>query len=89
MNNKTCFENVTQLTRDEKREIWLKRNSQTLQGLAVAAGVSKGRLSIVLRGETMPPAIHARLVEYGVPEELLPPPLDIPPGPKPRMSAAG
>ena len=84
MDNRTRLNNLAELTRDEKREIWCKRKGETLRNLAQVAGVTKSTLSVHLRRETMPVAQHARLTEYGVPAELLPAPLDRKTGPKPR-----
>lgn len=86
MSNQTRLNNIAELTRDEKREIWCRRQGETLLSLAQVAGVHKSTLSVHLRSVTMPVAQHARLVEYGVPVDLLPDPLDRRSGPKPRRS---
>jgi hypothetical protein len=76
--------NLSDLTRDEKREIWMKRQGETLEGLAVVCGCGISALSRHFRNETMPTAHHQKLVEYGMPADTLPEPLDRPRGPKPR-----
>ena len=76
-----CF-NVADLTRDEKREIWMRRAGETLANLAAVAGCVPSVLSRHLRSDTMPVPMHARLVEYGVPAGLLPDPFEKKRGPK-------
>jgi lambda repressor-like predicted transcriptional regulator len=72
------------LSKEEKREIWLRRKGITQAMLAKVAGVSPSSLSYLLQQPTMPSARHAALVAFGVPEELLPEPLDRKSGPKPK-----
>jgi hypothetical protein len=74
---------VADLTRDEKREIWMRRNWETLDALAAAAGCCTSVMSRHLRSDTMPTKYHRRLVEYGMPVELLPTPADKRRGPLP------
>jgi hypothetical protein len=79
---------LTEITRNEKREIWIKRQGETLGHLALITGVSTATLSRHLRNETMPVKLHECLVSYGVPAELLPMPLDQKPGSKSRIQCA-
>lgn len=87
MENRTnsCI-NLYTLTPDEKRKIWLKRNGYTMTNLAKVAGVTVSALSRTLRNPTMPVAQHQALVDFGVPPELLPQPLDRRPGPRPTFT---
>ena len=80
------FSNLSDLTMDEKREIWLKRNGCTVKRLAEVAGVTVSVLSRTLRNPTMPVAQHQALVQLGIPSEFLPQPLDKKPGPRPSAT---
>lgn len=82
--SQTSFINLPDLTREEKREIWLRRTGYTLKILAQVAGVSLTTLSLHMRNKTMPVRQHETLVAFGVPPEILPEPLDKKSGPKPR-----
>lgn len=84
VNSETTFLNLPQLSKNEKREIWLKRKEITLETLANLVGVKVPGLSKNLRNKTMPVEQHATLVAYGLPPEILPAPLDQKRGPKPR-----
>lgn len=85
--NQTSFIDLPELTRDEKREIWLRRTGNTLKLLAGVAGVSVSTLSLNIRNNTMPVRQHETLVAYGVPPQILPDPMDQKPGPKPSLPA--
>ena len=74
-NTELSFTNVADLTRDEKREIWMKRTGHTVTLLASVVGVVPNVLSRYLRSEDMPAMHHAALVAYGVPPEVLPDPV--------------
>lgn len=74
--------NLTDLSREEKLLIWLLRNNKNWTSLGRAMGMTGAAASKLCRGKSMPTRRHAELVKYGVPKELLPPPLDIKPGPK-------
>lgn len=81
---KSCA-NLADLSRDEKREIWMKRNGFTVTSLASFVGVVPATLSRTLRNATMPVAQHEKLVRLGMPAEILPAPLDKKTGPAPRQ----
>lgn len=85
-NTTMSFSNLSDLTMDEKREIWLKRNGCTVKRLAEVAGVTVSVLSRTLRNPTMPVAQHQALVQFGVPSEFLPQPLDKKRGPRPSAT---
>lgn len=78
------FTDLPQLTKDEKREIFTKRQGWTLPLLANVAEISASVLSRHLRNKTMPTISHAKLVAFGMPAELLPEPKDNKSGPKCR-----
>jgi transcriptional regulator with XRE-family HTH domain len=80
----TSFSNLAELSKEEKRDIWMHRNRVTQSILAKVAGVSKCTISYFLRQPTMPSIRHAALIAFGVPCELLPEPLDRKTGPKTR-----
>lgn len=89
-NAATCCPNLADLSRDEKREIWMKRHGFTLTGLAGFVGVTTSTFSRTLRNATMPVAQHEKLVRLGMPPEILPKPFDKKPGrPSCRLPAAG
>lgn len=83
-NTETSFLNIADLTRDEKREIWLKRSGHTQAQLADVVGVVPNVLSRYLRAASMQVDHQKALVAFGVPEELLPPPEAKRPGRPPR-----
>lgn len=80
MNTELSFNSLADLTRDEKREIWMRRTGHTVTLLAAVVGVVPNVLSRYLRSEDMPAAHHAALVAYGVPPEVLPKPVQKPRG---------
>lgn len=72
------------LTRQDMLLIWLKRQGKTQADIARALEVGKVSVSRWMRAETIPVRRHEQLVQLGIPENLLPAPLDITPGPKRR-----
>lgn len=87
-NTSTSCVNLSDLDTDEKRKLWMERTGNTLKRLAEVAGVTSSALSRTLRRPTMPVAQHQTLVEFGVPQELLPRPFNQKPGPRPRRPVA-
>lgn len=81
-------ETITELSRVEKLQVWMTRNGQTFRSLGREIDMSGSCLGRLLRGESMPSWRHRQLLDLGVPEALLPPALDIKPGPKPRAETA-
>lgn len=65
------FKDVTDLSRDEKRETWMKRTGHTVKVLASVVGVVPSVLSRYLASDEMPLVHHNALVAYGVPAEVL------------------
>ena len=74
------FKDVADLSRDEKREIWMKRTGHTVKALASIVGVVPSVLSRYLASDDMPAVHHKTLVAYGVPAEVLPDPVQKPRG---------
>lgn len=64
---------LTELTRQERLLIWLRRAGLTNKAIAQATGVKPAAVTRWLESETIPPWRHAQLVELGIPVELLPP----------------
>lgn len=75
----------TDLTRQERLLIWLRRAGITNVDIARKIGVSSS-MSVTrwFNAESIPTRRHRQLVDFGIPAELLPPALDITPGPRPR-----
>lgn len=71
-------------TRQELLQLWLKRNGIQQGDIASALNTGKNTVSRWLRAETIPSWRHQQLQVFGIPQELLPTPLDIAPGPKRR-----
>ena len=68
--------------------IWRINKDKSVTELAKMLGITQSTLSIHLRNETMPTEHYKTLVAAGVPANVLPAPLDIPPGPKPKNPAS-
>lgn len=76
---------LTSLTRQEQLLIWLRREGMTCK--AIAEKLHVGSITSVSRwfsAESIPSWRHRQLVELGIPAVLLPPAVDIPPGPRAR-----
>jgi len=77
---------VTQLhpTRQELLALYLKRKRLSYARLGKLLGITGQSVFRLCRNDTAPTRRVEQLLEAGIPAELLPAPLDIPPGPKPR-----
>lgn len=71
-------------TRQESLVLWLKRNGIQQGDIAASLNIGKNTVSRWLRSETIPTWRHQQLLDFGIPAELLPAPVDIAPGPKRR-----
>lgn len=71
-------------TRQELLQLWLKRNGIQQGDIAKALNTGKNTVSRWLRADSIPTWRHRQLLDYGIPAELLPAPVDIAPGPKRR-----
>lgn len=77
--------NQTHWDRQAELRVWMIRNKVTFVQLGVVMGnVTASAVQKSVRRPHMPVRNHKALVEFGVPAELLPPPLNVPSGPKPK-----
>lgn len=74
------------ITRKDMLCIWLKRNGRTQADIARALEVGEISVSRWMKADTIPSKRHEQLVKLGIPQELLPEPVDIVPGPKKRKA---
>lgn len=72
----------TDLTRQELLRVWMRRNGLTYAALGRELGVGKTTIKNWFQAERIPAWRHEALVQFGVPVELLPEPINIAPGPK-------
>ncbi|MBQ3060101.1 MAG: XRE family transcriptional regulator [Desulfovibrio sp.] len=70
------------LTRQERLFIWMRREGHTNRAVAKALGVGITSITRWIAADTIPTRRHRQLVDFGFPEELLPPAKDISSGPK-------
>lgn len=75
---------LTTATRQERLAIHLRRNNLTFAHIGRLLGCSRGSANRLCNAETAPTRRVEQLLELGIPADLLPTPLDIAPGPKPR-----
>ena len=81
----TPDDNKTQLERQLALRQWMLTKGITFVAMGKAIGMTSAGVSKSVRGERMRVLTHRALVErVGVPAHLLPTPLDIPSGPKPK-----
>lgn len=73
------------LTRQAMLLAWLKQEGITQASIAKALETSEQSVSRWMRAETIPSWRHEQLVKFGLPEKLLPKPMNIPSGPKKKM----
>lgn len=76
--------NLTELSRQEKLRLWMARAGVRFVDMAVALDVTPAAIGKLCKQATMPEHRHRALVAFGVPADLLPAPLNIKGGPKPR-----
>ncbi|WP_019999147.1 hypothetical protein ACQ0P8_06575 [Halodesulfovibrio aestuarii] len=77
---------ISDLTRSEKLEIYMKRKKLSFTDIGKAIKASRTAAYKLLHGKSVPTYRHAQLLKAGIPEILIPPALDIAPGPKPKKS---
>ena len=70
------------LTRQARLLAWIKQEGITQARIAQALETSEQSVSRWMRAESIPSWRHRQLLEFGIPAELLPPAVDICPGPK-------
>lgn len=67
--------------------VWMVRNGVTYVMLGAAlGGITGTAVQQLLKGDRMPVARHSALLDWGVPEHLLPPAQDVPRGRNPRRA---
>lgn len=64
---------------------WMANHNITYRALGKQLGISLSGAVQLLSRPTIPTARHSQLLALGFPEDLLPPPLDLPSGPKPKV----
>lgn len=77
--------NLIYPTKQERLLLWMRRNRRSYRGLGRDIDLSGVQVANLCGQDTMPTEHHAQLVALGVPADLLPKPLDVKPGPKPRF----
>ncbi len=80
--------NPIQPTRQEALRLHLVRVKLSFREIGRRINVSGSAIAKLCDQETMPVHRHAELMALGIPAELLPAPLNIKPGPKPRAVSA-
>mgnify|MGYP002558174850 CR=1 FL=1 len=71
-----------QPSRQQRLLAWIRENGVSLSSIARTIGVSVTIVSKWIRAESIPTRRVAQLKDYGIPEDLLPPGVDLVPGPK-------
>ena len=79
---------LTDLTRQERLSIWLRREGVSVSSIAQRLNVQVMTVSRWLKAERLSSWRHRQLVELGIPAELLPPAVDVAPGPQKRPAMA-
>ncbi len=77
---------ISDLTRAEKLEVYLKRKNITFSNIAKSIGVAPASARRMLLNEFIPTWRHKQLLAAGIPEQLLPPARDVAPGRKPKKA---
>jgi len=78
---------ISDLTRQEQLELWMRRNGWTYKALGRLVRITGANAARRLNSETIPPQHHEEWVKV-LPVNLLPPAMYLKPGPKPRPEAA-
>lgn len=71
-------------TRVDKLKGWLYTRRLTYEGIGQTLGLTSASVLKIVNSETARPERVEQLKSLGIPEELLPEPRYIPPGPKPK-----
>lgn len=77
------------LTRQEMLCVWLRRHRLKQTEIARELDISGPGVSRLIRAETIPSRHHKKLIGLGIPESLLPQPLDLTSGRNPRPIVQG
>lgn len=74
--------------RQAELRVWMFRNRLTYSEIGRRMdGITCSGVLRLVQGARMPVARHRQMLALGIPEELLPAPLDVPCGPRPRASS--
>lgn len=73
-------------TRQEALRLWLARQGIRQRDIAKRLGIGENTISRWLGANSIPTWRHRQLLSLGIPEALLPAPVDIAPGPKRRAT---
>jgi len=88
MTNLTLIpELISDLTRAEKLEIYMRRRKITFSHIAKSIGVTTTSARRMLLNVSIPTWRFNQLLAAGIPEELLPPARDVAPGRKPKSQS--
>jgi len=79
--------NLITPTRQEALNIWISREGLSHARIARALGLTQSAVSKMLKRDTAPVHRVEQLREFGIPLHLLPQPVNLKPGPKPRSEA--
>lgn len=74
----------SELTKQEKLQLWMRRAGLTYAELGRKLGLTRAAAARLCKKETAPTRRVTVLKEIGIPADLLPIPLDITPGRKPK-----
>lgn len=75
------------VNKKQELRVWLLRNETTMRELADFIGIKAATLCVHLNKSTIPTEHFNKLVnELHVPAHLLPEPMDLKPGPRPKRS---
>ena len=64
---------------------WLEAHNITYRAVGDKLGVTVGGAYALLTRDTIPTDRYAQLVDLGFPKDILPEPMDLSPGPKPKV----
>lgn len=78
---------ISDLTRAEKLEVYLKRRKLTFVHIAKSISVTPTSARRMLSNNFIPTWRFNQLLAAGIPEELLPPARDVAPGRKPKSQS--
>ncbi|HML54306.1 MAG TPA: helix-turn-helix transcriptional regulator [Solidesulfovibrio magneticus] len=74
-------------TRQDRLRAWLALHRKTVRGVAEATGICRTVVHAIFQDKRAPQAHIDRLIQYGIPADLLPAPrAPLKPGPKPRVA---
>ena len=75
---------LSEPTRKDKLKGWLCAHRLTYADIGAQLGMVASSVALILNSDTARPERVDQLRDLGIPEEYLPAPLYVPPGPKPK-----